>query len=372
MDIDQEADPASASPPDTPPPVSTPVSSAPSARGASKTISLLAILLSAVALALAVWLWFDGRDQVNALTQELSRRLAQSDSASGEARLVADQSRESARAAENKLGSVESKLAESQNQQVALEALYQELSRNRDDWTLAEVEQILLIASQQLQLAGNVKAALLALQAADTRLQRIDQPQLAPLRKVIDKDIENLKSLPYPDIVGISVRLDNLAAAVDALPLSSDARVPAPNDTVDSTNAEGATQNAESAQNRVLRVLRSAWEEFRQLVRIERVDQPLPPLLSPGEAFFLRENLRLRLLSARLALLARDKVSFEADLNAARDWLNRYFDTGHKTVNNAIATLGQLLEAEIAIQLPTISDSLDAVRNYKLARDPAQ
>ena len=125
-------------------------------------------------------------------------------------------------------------------------------------------------------------------------------------------------------------------------------------------------------QNRVLQVLRGVWNEFKQLVRIERVDQPLAPLLSPSEVFFLRENLRLRLLSARLALLARDEVSFEADLKAAREWLTRYFDTGDKTVTNALASVGQLLEADIAIELPTISESLEAVRNYKLMRDPAQ
>src|SRR5207342_1659331 len=95
-----------------------------------------------------------------------------------------------------KVGVLDDKLAQSQNQQVALESLYQELSRNRDDWSLAEIEQIVLIASQQLQLAGDVRAALLALQTADSRLQRLDKPQLIPLRKVIAKDIERLKALP--------------------------------------------------------------------------------------------------------------------------------------------------------------------------------
>ncbi|MBA2351437.1 MAG: uroporphyrinogen-III C-methyltransferase [Burkholderiales bacterium] len=376
----EQADPAlvspdasqTAAPEATPPPIAASVSPPPDPKPGNhvaKALSLLALLVSLGALALAVWLWFDGRNQANVLTQELSRRLAQSDSASTEARLIADQSRESARSAETKLGLIESKLAESQNQQVALEALYQELSRNRDDWTLAEVEQILLIASQQLQLAGNVKAALLALQAADSRLQRMDQPHLAPLRKVIDRDIENLKAAPYPDVVGISVRLDNLAAAVDGLPLAQEARLP------ESSQAGGndaPTRGIENVQNRVMQVLRGAWNEFKQLVRIERVDQPLPPLLSPNEAFFLRENLRLRLLSARLALLARDEVSFEADLKAASGWLTRYFDPGDKAVSNALAGIAQLLEADIAIELPAISESLEAVRNYTLARDPAQ
>ena len=86
---------------------------------------------------------------------------------------------------DTKLSLLEAKLAESQNQQLAMEALYQELTRTRDEATLEEVEQLLLIANQQLQLANNVKAALIAMQEADARLQRIDRPQLSSLRKVL-------------------------------------------------------------------------------------------------------------------------------------------------------------------------------------------
>lgn len=368
MDLDQPAE-ASLPPPTTssssPQSPGSPEAVAPVAArdGAGRAIGVLALLLAALALGIVTWQWFESRDRASALSQELGRRLAEANSTSDQARLVADQSRESARAAENKLSLVESKLAESQNQQVALEALYQELSRNRDDWTLAEVEQILLIASQQLQLAGNVKAALIALQSAENRLQRIDQAQLAPLRKVVEKDIEKLKALPFPDIVGISEGLDKLAAAVGELPLAQNAR---PRDR-QSTDEPSATRGDD---NRFIAVLRSAWGEFKDLIRIERIEQPQPPLLSANESFFLRENLRLRLLSARLALLARDHTSFETDLKAARDWLNSYFDARDKAVTNALAGLQQLLEADIRVELPTISDSLEAVRNYKPAREP--
>lgn len=323
----------------------------------------MALLLAGLAFGIVTWQWFESRDRAGALSEELGRRLAESNTASDQARRIADQSRESARAAENKLSLVENKLAESQDQQLALEALYQELSRSRDDWTLAEVEQILLIASQQLQLAGNVKAALIALQSAENRLQRIDQAQLASLRKVIEKDIEKLKALPFADIAGISERLDRLAAAVDELPLAQNAR---PRDRQSADEPGAAPEN-----NRFIAVLRSAWGEFKDLIRIERIAQPPPPLLSANESFFLRENLRLRLLSARLALLARDRTSFEADLKAASDWLNSYFDARDKAVTNALAGLRQLLETDITVELPTISDSLEAVRNYKPARDPA-
>lgn len=319
-----------------------------------------AVVVAVAALVILGWQWYDSRSQIAALQQELAKRLAEADSRGKETRALAVQTQEAVREAQIKLGLLESKLAESQNQQVALEALYQELSRNRDESALAEVEQILLIASQQLQLAGNVKAALIALQNADNRLQRIDRPQLTPLRKVINRDIERLKAAPYVDTVGISVRLDNLIAAVDALPLAMEMRP--------EEKKSAATQKPAS-ENFWARAGREAWGEIKQLVRIQNMQRPEMPLLTPAQTFFLRENLKLRLLSARLALLARDEVSFRADLKAASGWINRYYDGNTQAIVNVLGTLKQLQDSNISIELPSISASLDAVRNLRLARD---
>ena len=267
---------------------------------------------------------------------------------------------EAGRRTETKLGLLESRLAESQNQQLALEALYQELTRNRDEATLEEVEQLLLIANQQLQLASNVKAALIAMQEADARLQRLDRPQLSSLRKVLSTDMDLLKAAPYVDTVGVSIRLDNLAGSVDALPLAMELRPP----------ELGSSQSPiPVTENIWLRFLHEAWEDIKRLVRIQHMDKPDIALLSPSQAYFLRENLKLRLLSARHALLARDGTSFKADIDASMDWIGRYYDSSSKSVVNMLETLHQLRESEVGIELPRISASLDAVRNYRLARD---
>ena len=128
------------------------------------------------------------------------------------------------REAHVKVAQLEARLAESQSQSLALEALYQELSRNRDEWQLAEIEQVLAIASQQLQLAGNVRAALLALQLAEARLAKADRPQFVPVRRALARDIERLKALPVLDIAAMSARIDSLVAAVDSLPLAFEER----------------------------------------------------------------------------------------------------------------------------------------------------
>ena len=164
----------------------SPQSSAAPRRGAWLRNADPALWIAAVAVAFAAWQWHDSRSDIDALRQETAKTLAEAGAQARDSRLVAEQVREAMAVAQVKLGMLESRLAESQNQRIALEALYQELSRNRDEWAYAEIEQSLAFASQQLALAGNVKAALIALQAADTRLQRMDRPQLTALRKTVN------------------------------------------------------------------------------------------------------------------------------------------------------------------------------------------
>ena len=316
-------------------------------------------IVAVIAVALFAWQWYDSHRQINTLQYELARRLAEADAQNKESRNVAEQGREATRDAAVKLGVLETKLQESQNQQVALEALYQELSRGRDETLLADVEQTLLVANQQLQVAGNVKSALIALQAADARLARIDGPQLAGLRKVITGDIERLKLTPYVDVIGISARLDHLLGAIEGLPLAME---------IHPTETAPAPQDA-AAGNAWMLFLRELWRELRELVRIQNMARPEPPLLAPAQSYFLRENFKLRLLSARLALLAHDEKSFRADLKVARDWLTRYYDTRDPAVANTVAAVSELHDSQIGVALPDVAASLDAVRNYRLTRE---
>jgi uroporphyrin-3 C-methyltransferase len=312
------------------------------------------------ALVLAgVYGWYDARSRIGATQEELARRLRDIEADSREAKLLAKQAQETMREAQAKIAVLDGKLAESQSQQLALESLYQELSRNRDEWALAEIEQILTVAAQQLQLAGNVQAALLALQTAEGRLARPDRPQFIPLRRVLNRDIERLKAAPNLDIAGMVLRLDNLIAGVDTLPLQFGERMQSPPKQAGSAGAGGVWE----------RVLAEVWDEERQLVRIQNMDRPDAALLPPAQAYFLRENLKLRLLNARLALLARDPARFGTDVQTASAWMTRYYDTRAKSTAAALASLKQLSAASINVELPSIAESLAAVRNFKVSRD---
>jgi uroporphyrin-3 C-methyltransferase len=318
-------------------------------------ISPTAVAFVLVALVFA-WQWYDDRSQIGALRDEFARRVRESESDSRDARLAARQAQEAAREAQVKLAQIEVKFAEFQNHQIGLEALYQELSRSRDEWVLAEIEQVLTIASQQLQLAGNVQVALAALQTADARLARPGRPQFVPLRKVFARDIEHLKTTPSLDVPGLVVKLDQLIAGVDSLPLMQDARPQAA--AVTKRESDGFWE----------RLVAELLGELKQLVRIQNVEGAAPALLSPPQEFFLRENLKLRLLNARLALLARDETAYRSDVKVAASWLERYFDTRSRDAAGMALSLKQLGSGTAGASFPTIGESLAAVRGYKSIR----
>ena len=316
------------------------------------TIALVVGLAAAVAA-----VWIDARNRDRQLRTEVAQRLAELDAGDKVLRATMLAAQDSLRDAQAKIALLENRLAESQTQQAALDALYRELAPSRDEWALTEVEQVLLLASQQLQLAGNVSAALAALQLADAKLQRLNRPQFVPLRRALARDMDRLKAVPYVDVPGISLRLDQAIAGVDALPLALEERLPSPQE---------APAKDEPGWRRFLR---DAWQDLRQLVRIENLDRPEAPLLTPPQQFFLRENLKLRLLSARFDLLFHDQANFRADLAAADMWLKKYFDTRAKPVQSLQTLLKELRATDMSTELPGLAGSLDAVRVLQLARE---
>ena len=322
-------------------------------------MSLMQMTL-AVVLAVFLWQWFDAHRQIDNMQQELARRLADMEGNNKASQMLVAQEQEATRELATKVSLLEARYAESQNQRAALETLYQEISGSRDETVLAEVEQMLLIAGQQLQLSANVKAALIAMQQADEYLKRMDRASMNSLRKSISRDMDKLRVLPNVDVPGINLRLDNLIVAVDTLPLAQGIRI---------MQETGAATPAASAGSAWQKLLHEIWEDAKHLVRIENMQKQELPLLSPTQTFFLRENLKLRLLSARLALLARDEAGFRHDLQASQEWVVRYFDAKSSQGALAVATLQKLRESNINIELPDISASLEAVRNYRVSRE---
>ena len=342
---------------DAPSPPGSPPQS--ESRVRQRVFAVALVVLAAIVAAL----WFDTRGRIGATQEELARRLHDIEGESREARTLGRQAQEALRDAQAKIGALEDRLAESQNQQVALEALYQELSRNRDEWQLAEIEQVLAIAQQQLQLSGNVRAALLALQLAESRLSRADRPQFLPVRRALSRDIERLKSLPALDVPGMSLALDRLVAAVDALPLAFDERVErrrrrkggdaraaagrrlfrAPG----RRSLEGIAPARRGAQGRCARAAAAA---------------AAAGLVPARESEAAAAQRAPRAADARRGGLPRGPAR-RAGLDPAL--LRR----PRKGSQSALAQLKQLSSASISFEPPTITDSLEAVRGFKSRRE---
>ena len=337
----------------------------------------LAIGVLAVLLALQ---WWSARTDISDLRRELAQRLQSGENLNTQTKLIANRVDDEVKALQGKVAVLEAKQIESQGQQLALEQLYQDLAKNRDDWALAEIEQVLSTASQQLQLAGNVRGALIALQNADARLNRADRPQFIAVRRAIARDIENLKGLPSVDLTGISVRIDALIGQVDTIPLMADEKpsviAPSPKSRLSKEGNKDAGKDAkegkEAADDWRSALLQrwtawssDLWNEVRQLVRVRSVNNPDALLLSPEEAFFARENLKLRLLNARMALLSRNDSAFRSDLLEADRALLRYFDTRARQTQAAHEIIRQLQDSVLNIDMPTLSHSLAAVRQSR-------
>ena len=315
--------------------------------------------IALLALALAAWQWLETRQKLNDTQQEVQRRLAEVDVGNKEERGAQKELRAQIETLQAKLGAVEGKLAEFQGQSVTLQNLYQDIARSREEATLLEVEQAITLAGQQLQIAGNVPIAILALQTADARLARLDRPQYLPLRKAVAKDLERLGALPFADIPGVSLRLEQVVIAVEKLPLASYGR---PLENVEKAK-EGETLSWWQRSGGQI------WQEFKGLVRIQRFDRDESVLLAPGQDFFLRENLKLRLLNARLALLSRDHATFRNELKVAQEWLARHFLKDDKAVQSALATLQLMAVAPLNAELPNLNDSQAALRNLRSGKE---
>jgi len=360
------------------------------------------LLLSAIAVALTLlggW-WVAKRAEV--VEREVVRRLQ------GAERNLADtgsqlrQATDALRDSQNRLAALEAKLSDSVAQQAQLERLYQELAQSRNDAVLAEVESTMVSASQQLQLGGNVRAALLALQEADARLDRIRLPPQSPIRRAVAADLVLLRQAEAVDVGALAAKLETISEGIDKMPLLSEPRVPGkpdgraspqvkkPTATIAEASGSASGSPLESASDSRLSPARIAallglgpegwtrrladwslvFQELGHWVRVRRIDRPDAMLLAPEQAWFVRENLKLRLAQARWALLTRNDVVLRFDLEQAAETLEHWFDRDQGLVAQAILTLGQIRSVSSNVPLPSIHQSLSAIRLVRAAREP--
>ena len=354
------------------PPAAAMVPPAPSQPG-PRWLALLALALAVLALAALAMAW-NTQKRVRSLERELVQRQQTSQAESTAAHTLARAAEDAARDAVAKVALLEARVAESSLQRTQLEELIQSLSRSRDETVLGDVEAAIRVAVQQSAITGSAEPLVATLKQAEERLARYNQPRLERVRRAVTRDLERVKAVALSDISTLVIRLDEAVRQVDELPLlaAAEPRRAAPPRTsarsVPAPAASGAPSGAASAPRWSDPITQAwsgfadrAWEEVRGLVRVTRIENPEAMLAAPEQSFYLRENLKLRLLNARLAVLSRQFDIAQADLRDVQAALDRYFDRSSRRVVAASELVRQVAAQARLVTVPRPDETLAAL-----------
>ncbi len=368
--MSSETDPKDMAEPPASPPVAVPVavleapaSGAEQGTAPARVVTLprgmfLALLVVVVASLLAsLLLW----QKLSGIQRQLARQSADAGTVAIEARALAKQAQDRVLETSARQALIETRLSEVALQRSQLEELMQSLSRSRDENLVVDIESAIRLAQQQAQLTGSVEPLLAALKTADLRVSRAAQPRLSSVQRAMARDIDRIKAASVTDTPGLLVKLDELMRQVDDIPVAN-AVVP--------VSAIGASRTTPVAAPQAWwdRALGVVWSEVRGLVRVSRIEQPEAVLLTPEQTFFLRENLKLKLLNARLGLLARQVDGARADIASASMALGKYFDPASRKTQLAAGQLQQVQQQMKAIELPRVDETLAALATAAAGR----
>ncbi len=319
-------------------------------------VALLALLLNGV-------FW----ERLSTLQEQLARQTADQSTQATEVRTLVRQTQEQERALAARQAVLEARLGEVALQRSQLEELMQSLSRSRDENLVVDIESSIRLAQQQAQLTGSIEPLLAALRTAEQRVQRVPQARLAPLQRALARDMARIKAAPLSDTPTLLLRLDELVRLADELPLANAVRQGAGPAAAPAATAP-ASAPAAGWQAWWQRTWQGVQDEIRGLVRVSRINDPEAVLLSPDQSFFVRENLKLLLLNARLGLLARQPDAARADLLKASTVLEKYFDANAARTRSTASLLQQTREQMKTLELPRVDDTLAALATAAAGR----
>jgi uroporphyrin-3 C-methyltransferase len=339
-------------------------------------VVVVAAVLTLLALVSLVMAW-SAQQRVRALELELVRRAQDTQSQATEARVLAKEAHEMARDAAAKVALMESRVAENSLQRTQLEELLQMMSRSRDENLLADVDAALRVAVQQSALTGSTDALLTSLRQAEERIGRVSQPRLERVRRALAHDIERVRAVGSADISTLTIRLDEVVRLVDELPLvvqperrqqGQPAPRPAAVASADAPASASALGWSQQFDRSWRAIASGVWDGVRSLVRVSEIDHPEAALLAPEQGYFVRANLRLRLLNARLSLLSRQFDTAQSDLRDAQSMLERYFDRNARRVGTAIELIKQVAAQARQVRLPRPDETLAAITAAQAGR----
>ncbi|MDO6672204.1 uroporphyrinogen-III C-methyltransferase [Cobetia amphilecti] len=324
----------------------------------SKAGSIALILVIVLAIVVAVLAWF-GWQRLNALpdAQGLDKQVSENVTQQvGQVSSKVDGLSSTLEKNESRVSELDKRLSsESQDTEQALNKVLEELSKSQQtdarDWHYAEAEYLLRLANQRLQLERDVNGADALLENADARIAAANNPALLPVRKAIQSELASLDSVPRVDRSGIYLALLAEQEQLARLPLKQDVAEIAAKVENDAAPTGGWQQQLARFGN-----------ELKDLVTVRRHDEALEALITPEQESYLRQNVRLVLEQAQLALLKEEPKLYQAAIDKAITLVNGYYDTKTDGVQNAVAKLEELKSKTIRPELPDISASLSKLR----------
>jgi len=349
--------------------------------------------LSLAALCCASYLWL----KLSSIEELLAKQSAQSNTQSLEAKVSSKDAQELARETAAKLALLDARVMEMSLQRAQLEELMQSLSHTRDENVVSELESMLRLGQQQALLMGSAQPLIQALKSAEQRVSKSSQPKLLSIDRALLKDLDRIKSTPVLDTPILLLKLDQLVQKVESLALLNDPQVSGVPSTLPTLNSENSVQEQRAKSNPEIQgtpvgninspqmekspqtktwaesvrgssgggwldsLVTHVWSQIKGLVRITRIDQPEASLLTPGQSYFLRQNLKLRLLNAKLGLLAHQMNSFKSDLNESQRDLDKYFAMQSKQGQEVAALLREIKELGAQPETPQIQDTWQVI-----------
>ncbi len=231
-----------------------------------------------------------------------------------------------------------------------------EISGGRARFELASVEHLLTLANDRLQIAGDVRGALAAMEGADARLARLADPQMFSVRAKLADELTALRAVPVPDASAASLSLASLIQKIPDLPLATQA----PSEFKTPEERDQATVELDAGWDRFVQSAKAAAQSLFTIRRDD--DAEVLRLLSPEAETAVFDILTLKLEGAHVSLLKGNSAAMRAQLISASAWLSKQFRAQDTSVKAMKAELDRLAGLELSPELPDISGSLATLR----------
>ena len=269
------------------------------------------------------------------------------------------------KATQNKIAQVEELINAKSHELVGLQSQINKVSAQANaqqptDWLFSEADFLLNNALRKLVLDNDVDTAVSLLKLADETLAKVNNSQSAAIRSAINQDLKQLLSVAGVDQNTVMQKLSQLANTVDELPVLD----------VNFGDDQNATKLSDSLSDWAENAEKSATSFLNHFIRISPkhgVDRK--ELLAPNQDIYLRENIRLRLQLAIMAVPRQQNELYKQSLEAVASWIRSYFDTNAEVTQSFLKSVDELSEVSIYVDVPSQLQSLSMLDKY-LNRTP--